>query len=270
MPHPEHVNIRRVADLQQLECMQATFVRHSFPRHWHDTYVIEWVTEGVDRFLCGRTVHEAPAGSFVLINPSEVHTGSAAGPTALRYRSFYPSVEAMNQLQSDCRHDAGTPVFTRTVVRDAALARMFAQFWNSLEDDSTPLRRQTLYAVLGARLIRRHSSGGGVLKPAGGERQAVRRIKEYIAHNHARRVSLHDLADLSGLSPFHLLRAFRKETGLPPHEFLTAVRVERAKQLLRRRVLIARVAHEVGFADQSHFTRVFKRIVGVTPGKYRS
>lgn len=269
IPPSDHATLRRIPDLHHLECMHATFVRHSFPRHWHDTYVIQWVETGVDRFLCGGTTHEAPAGTFVLINPLEVHTGSAAGLTALRYRSMYPSVESMTRLRAEFPGGCGAPAFDRAVVRDKPLEAMFLRFWSALGDDAAPLRRQTLHTELGAQLIRRHASAG-TPRPVGSERRVVRTIKDYLAQNYAHAVSLDDLSRLSGLSPFHLLRAFRKEAGLPPHEFLVAVRVERAKHLLRRRVPIARVAHEVGFADQSHFTRVFKRIVGVTPGRYRS
>lgn len=267
MPPSDQATYRRIPDLHHLECMQATFVRHAFPRHWHDGYVVEWVETGVDRFLCGDTMHEAAAGSFVLINPREAHTGAAAGPAPLRYRSLYPSVESMARLHADFSRGTDAPLFARPVVRDKRLETVFLRFWHSLGDDA-PLRRQSLHVELAARLIGRHAQVGAP-RPVGRERRVVRTIKDYLAQNYARTVSLDDLSNLSGLSPFHLLRAFRKETGLPPHEFLVSIRIERARQLLARSVPLARVAHEVGFADQSHFTRVFKRVVGVTPGKYR-
>ncbi|NUM81920.1 helix-turn-helix domain-containing protein [bacterium] len=98
----------------------------------------------------------------------------------------------------------------------------------------------------------------------------IRKVKDYIADNYTETISLDELSTLSGLSPFYLLRVFRKETGLPPYEFLINVRIERAKRLLIRRIPIAVVAHSTGFADQSHFTRFFKRLTGVTPGQYLS
>jgi AraC-like DNA-binding protein len=70
------------------------------------------------------------------------------------------------------------------------------------------------------------------------------------------------------LSPFHLNRVFSKEFGLPPHAFLTQVRVARAKALLKQGTSITQTALEVGFSDQSHFTRHFRRLVSVTPGHY--
>jgi AraC-like DNA-binding protein len=80
--------------------------------------------------------------------------------------------------------------------------------------------------------------------------------------------SLEQLSALAGLSQYHLVRVFRQETGLPPHTYLTQTRIERAKEQLQAGEPIAAVAATTGFADQSHFTKRFKRIVGVTPGQY--
>jgi AraC family transcriptional regulator len=96
------------------------------------------------------------------------------------------------------------------------------------------------------------------------------RFKQVIAYIHdnlAQNLSLADLAKIANLSPSRFTRVFRQETGLSPHQYLIQARIERAKHLLRSRgeLSIGEIAHQVGFADQSHFTRHFKRIVGVTP-----
>jgi AraC-like DNA-binding protein len=93
-------------------------------------------------------------------------------------------------------------------------------------------------------------------------------VKSYLADHLTDDVSLEQLAQISGFSPFHLIRVFRNATGLAPYEYLTNLRVERAKQLLVEQRSIAQVAASLGFYDQSHLHRHFKRIVGVTPGAY--
>jgi hypothetical protein len=70
------------------------------------------------------------------------------------------------------------------------------------------------------------------------------------------------------LVPFRMVRTFTRQIGLPPHAYLNQVRVNRAKQLLANGEPIALVAYETGFADQSHLTRHFKRLFGLTPGQY--
>jgi len=92
--------------------------------------------------------------------------------------------------------------------------------------------------------------------------------REYLEDNLGRGVPLEELARLANLSPFHLSRVFRDEVGLPPHAYQTQARLGRARSLLLRGWSAARVAQETGFADQSHLSRRFKRLVGVTPGRY--
>ncbi len=96
----------------------------------------------------------------------------------------------------------------------------------------------------------------------------MRRVREYLIAHHADDVRLDDLAHLTGLDPLRVLRTFRTATGLPPYAFLTGVRVARAKELLAAGVPIAQVALDVGFADQSHLSRQFKRLTGLTPSRY--
>jgi AraC family transcriptional regulator len=87
----------------------------------------------------------------------------------------------------------------------------------------------------------------------------------------AESISLEELAKAAGLSPFHFARQFKAATGHPPHDYHIRLRIDRAQELLRTRGRewnLAAIANECGFADQSHFSRQFKRVVGVTPGDY--
>ena len=81
-------------------------------------------------------------------------------------------------------------------------------------------------------------------------------------------VPLARLADLAGVHRVSLVRAFRRCFGLPPHAWQIEMRIERARERLRRGADHADLAIDLGFYDQSHFIRHFKRIVGVTPGTY--
>ena len=82
------------------------------------------------------------------------------------------------------------------------------------------------------------------------------------------KITLDALAEHAGLDKFHLVRAFRAEVGLPPYEYLTHVRISRAKELLQRGMRVAEAAQAVGFYDESQLHRHFRRIVGLPPGVY--
>lgn len=96
----------------------------------------------------------------------------------------------------------------------------------------------------------------------------VRRAIEHLRAHLARPVTLADLAATAGLDKFHLCRAFRAQVGMPPHTYLTHLRVARAKELLREGVRASEIAPRVGFCDQAHLTRHFRRLVGTTPARY--
>jgi AraC family transcriptional regulator len=102
-------------------------------------------------------------------------------------------------------------------------------------------------------------------------RGRLRAVVEYIEGHLESGPSLEQMAAVARLSPYHFARQFKAATGLPPHQYLIARRVERARQVLQAGtdVSLAEVAARAGFADQSQFCRHFKRLVGVTPGQFR-
>jgi transcriptional regulator GlxA family with amidase domain len=117
--------------------------------------------------------------------------------------------------------------------------------------------------------LMRHSTKAPLSTPSRGREDAgVRRAQDFLNANYNQEVLLSNLASLANLSPYHFHRVFTRQTGLPPHAYQVQLRVARARDLLRKRLPIAHVAAITGFADQSHFTRHFKRLVGITPALY--
>ena len=126
------------------------------------------------------------------------------------------------------------------------------------DDDARPGERRSLLADAG------HSQFRGGLPGS-----AQRRIRAYIDAHIGEHISLDDLAHQAGVSRFHFARQFRLSTGVSPMEYLRRVRIERSKSILQsRETTIAEVAATLGFSDQSHFTRTFGRLVGVSPGSF--
>ena len=119
----------------------------------------------------------------------------------------------------------------------------------------------------------RHAARDGepMRKPSGLSARRLEAILGYIGEHLHAALTLRDLAAVVHLSPYHFARRFKESTGLPPHRYIIARRIERAKQLLRgeEELTLAQVAARTGFWDQGHFTRHFKRLVGVTPRWFR-
>ena len=99
----------------------------------------------------------------------------------------------------------------------------------------------------------------------------LRHIVDYIQANLSQDNSLQALAEVAEVSPFHFCRSFKQSTGLSPHRYILQLRIEEAQRLLKRTTLaISDVANRLGFSDQSHFTMVFRKLVGTTPARWRS
>lgn len=271
-PNPsqqEHIRLFRVDEFHNLEMQAVTYVTHAFPRHWHETFVLQVVEAGADAFYCAGGNYVAERGSIVVLNPGEVHTGRPAGDAPLMYRSFYPAPSLMESVLAGTEvRSGGVPLFPTPVIQDPLLANRLVEAHRALESGTEPLHSHPLFVDALSQLILRHARHASPGDLARGERGTIRRVKQFLFEHYAEKITLDQLAKIAGLSPYHLLRTFEHVVGLPPYAFLTNVRVERAKRLLRRGWPIAQVAQESGFYDQSHFTRHFKRIVGVTPGRY--
>jgi AraC-like DNA-binding protein len=162
------------------------------------------------------------------------------------------------------------PFFSKTVVRDDATARRILRLHRALESSASPLERESLFLLAMMQLITRHADSKTGVQKTGREHAAVARVRDYFHANPCRNITLDELANIAFLSPFHLLRVFREETGLPPHAYQTQLRIEQAKRLLQDDFTIAQSALATGFFDQSHFSNQFKRYVGVTPGQFLS
>ena len=269
----EQARFSRREELDGLEMLSATYVTHSFAPHTHEGFVISAITRGAEAFWYRGETHVASAGQVVFINPDEVHTGHAPHPDGWTYRTFYPSVALLERAaQSLFGPKAKLPFFSEAVVFDPALNAKVADTLATLEQSDSVLERETRWLELLVEVVARYADGSGAFGPVGSEHRsehgAVALAKAHLELHAPDGVTLSDLSNLTGLSGFHLTRVFRRHLGLPPHAYQAQLRVRLAKALLREGRGIAEVATDVGFSDQSHLTRQFKRLVGVTPAKY--
>jgi AraC family transcriptional regulator len=137
-----------------------------------------------------------------------------------------------------------------------------------------PLAAESLANVLAVHLIRHVLAPPQPMRRRDGTfpRAKLRAVVEYIEEHLGASPTLEQMAAVARLSPFHFARQFKAATGLPPHQYVIARRVERAKQLLQAGTdrSLAEVAVCAGFSDQSQFSHHFKRLVGATPGQFRT
>ena len=217
----------------------------------------------------GRAVRaDIPAGAVFVTGADGITWGGVAGTTEAL--EIYPDPDLVRRIAPDA-----PPVRTALGVRDgvvfgiAALVKRAHVHGRSLAD----IEASTLSPRLVAHVVGSYGDGAArvTASPVGVlDRRTVDRVIEYVDADLTATITLDRMADVAALSPFHFARAFKATTGLAPHRFVTARRLEAAKAaLLTSNASVVRVAHQVGFSNVSHFRRVFRRELGVTPGQLR-
>jgi AraC-like DNA-binding protein len=255
----------------RVELSRGIGVTHVYPWHWHEEVQICAIESGSDVLSFRGAEHPTAPGSLTFIPPGEVHSNRHVEPEGCTYRSLNISPGLLLRAFRDLTMEQATFSLSQPVVQDADLFKCFVATHARLEEQPSRLLSDVLLLRLLEELLHRTSRLRRAPEGCGREeRMAVRRVREFLIEAHARAVSLEDLAKVAHLSPYHLHRVFTREVGMPPHAFQTQVRISRARVLLNEGKPLQVVAAETGFADQSHFTREFKRYVGLTPGAYRS
>jgi AraC-like DNA-binding protein len=244
--------------------MAARFRTHHYAPHTHDEFAVGVCTGGREVIHYRGAAHVAGPGSIVVLEPGEPHTGGPAVEEGFAYRVVYPGSSLLGEGV------ATEPHFHDPVLHDRQLATALWRAHRVISRSRDPLEAECLLPGLLSTLARRHGRARPADERVPGAARIAGVVRERLADELREPPALADLAAELGLSRFGLLRAFRDATGMPPYAWLAQYRVARARALLDAGHRPAEVASLVGFADQAHLTRWFRRVLGVTPGAYRN
>jgi AraC-like DNA-binding protein len=244
---------------------------HYYPLHLHEALEIIWVREGCAVFECrGRRVFLA-AGDACAISPCEFHSGGSRGGSPVSFCLIHVPPQVMPpefpaEFFGTRTENRSLPI--KLIPRRCA-DRVLAEFVTALfsgRDLGAQLRSVNagLEAILVAEARRRAESVFGPVR-----HPAIEQVKTIIRTRYAEPLNVEALAGEVNLNERYLISLFRSITGIPPHQFQIALRVDNARKLLPSATPLSTVAASAGFADQSHFNRHFKRQYGFTPGAFR-
>ena len=247
------------------------------PEHEHPTHFLNLLRSG--QITCQWWTNGGQAGSAdegpgtIYVLPAGTRdrlTRSGRSDQTMLVMAPHFLAEALEETA----HLADIELITHWNLQDRHIVSLMLALHADLEDGcpAGPLYGESLGLALACYLVRRYSARPPREHEYRGGMPAVRlnRVVDFMRQNYAREIRLRELAELAGMSPHYFCELFKKSTGFSPHQYSIRCRIDRAKILLRSpHFTIRQVAKATGFVDQSHFTKVFRRIVGVTPTQFR-
>jgi AraC-like DNA-binding protein/mannose-6-phosphate isomerase-like protein (cupin superfamily) len=241
-------------------------LRYTIEPHWHEEFSVGLIHSGAVQFHHDGKTEYISTDKVIIVNPGEVHGADGFGAPSLSFRVVHFPESSFREVVSQQAKLPGSLSFSQTVLSDSSVSHDLSNALHTLDSDASLLAKQGMLLDTMAEVVRRFSSWSGVIDRSAAP-STLDRAREYLHDRISDDVSLDDLGRETGLTKFHLLRAFRNRFGLPPHAYQLQQRVLQAKRMLKS-FSPAYVALECGFGDQSHFTRVFRAHTGTTPRRY--
>ncbi|MDD1781137.1 AraC family transcriptional regulator [Enterovibrio sp. ZSDZ35] len=236
--------------------------------HSHDEFSFGIIQQGTATYQNRNASYHIAQGDIVTINPNDVHSCNPNAGT-WSYSMLFVDAMQMGIIQEDVLGESRRDYvpFPNDVERDERIRRKYLHLFQSLEDESDVFDAEVaLYEFVETVMA------GGALKSI--ERRhdlpTLCWVKDKLLDNFQQTQQLEELANEAGMSRYQLLRAFKGQFGLPPNAYLMDEKIKRAKVMLRAGEGIADVALQLGFSDQAHFQRQFKKKLAVTPKYYQS
>lgn len=236
-----------------------------FPRHFHDYYVFGLMVSGVRELLCNGFELQLSPSNLLIFNPRDNHECvSTAGSPLLHYLGFNISEERIKEISLELTGESFLPQFKPTVFSDESAESAFLELHQLIMQGSNELRKEELFFVLFSRLFRKYAHTSLRSRPL--RSAQIKETCEYLESHASETITLDDICQRVLVSKSSLIRSFSKQLGLTPHSYLMSIRVKKAQLLLKQGVAPSEAAMKSGFADQAHFSNVFNRLTGLTPG----
>lgn len=262
------LDVAKTVAFDEVDVLHARFRTMRYPPHFHETLTIGFISAG-QCYFCYRGRRERPVpDSLFFFMPGELHEGGVVDRDGYQYAalhfplSFLASILGEEDVHPDQLAFRDKVFQAKPVVYTCRrLHQMLAYGTDQLAIQCELVNALSLFV----RVCAYKTNMSPIPKFSDRE---MTHAREYIHANLKKPVRLRDIAHAAGVSPYRLIRLFKRHFGLTPYAYLVQLRIEKARALLRSGAPVCTAAMDLGFCDQSHFTNQFRRYVGVSPGKY--
>ncbi len=251
----------------KIEAYQFMGIMQKFPNHFHEHYVIGFIERGTRKLTCLNKEYIIRCGDLTLFNPRDNHICEQMDHSLLDYRCLNIPEDVMQNTLFEITGKRELVRFKAQVIVGAEQIQMLQELHEMIMQGSQEFRKEELYLFFMEQLLFLYTESS---KEVEENRVELEKVCRFMEENYEMAITLEELSNLAQMNKYVLLRTFTKEKGITPYQYLLTTRINKARTLLEKGLDPIDVAIYSGFSDQSHFTNVFKKMIGVTPGQYKA
>ena len=264
MPKEIVHSLCKSAALDFVEMRSANHSNSCYSTHSHDEFSFGVVDYGSAKYKNLQHSYQIQAGVTVTINPSEAPS-CTPDQGKWSYRMLFVNTQWVGELQREFlpQQSMDYVPFEQHLLSDTGNYQRFSQLYETLLVETDPLQAEGLLIEYCTQLF----TGQTMQTPTTQTNLSL--VQQMIMDQLGSALSLNDFCQLVNMSPYHLIRCFKQNYGQSPHAYQLDQRIKRARTLLKEGMSLSTIANLLGFADQSHFQRNFKKRTALTPKQYQ-
>lgn len=248
--------------LEQIEYISIENQTTSFPKHFHETFCISLIHQGVEQIDFENQSLFTEAGSISITNPYEIHANPLIdSDTKLKFDTIYISNEVVKMILGG----KSIKFSNRQIASDKA-NKLFLQVKDAIDTKDEEIIKAHLSEFL--QVLKQYSEEYEK-EYAGMQYQDFTHIIDYINRSICEKLSLEELARLANINKFGFAKKFKASTGMTPINYVLMRKIFSSKKLITTDSELTTIAYQYHFSDMAHFSKTFKRFVGISPRKYQ-
>ncbi|KNF08324.1 transcriptional regulator, AraC family [Gottschalkia purinilytica] len=237
---------------------------HSSKQHAHQELSVGIVYRGSSVVYCERIKRKVESNNAVFIDSGVMHDCNPTNINEWKFKMLYLKRDWFESIMS-MRHKGFTMNIKKMDDNDVSLINNMI---HDLQSNCSEIEKETILISILDYLFKIEDYFSYKFYKDGHDIDASYKIKKFIDNNFTEKISLENLSEYSGFSKYHIIRLFRQNFNTTPHEYQILLRINYAKEELKKGKNISEITQSTGFFDQSHFTKKFKQYFGITPLKY--
>ncbi len=250
-------------NLDNIECLTINQQAKDFPKHYHETFCISLIRDGIEKIDLENQSLYSESGSISITNPYELHSNPLVDNfIRISFDTLYISSDLMKYLS------AGKNIqFENRKINDVALNTAFINVKEAVKNPDIRRTETALsefaHLLLPYSKLRSEDYNDLFLKNTSD-------VLNYIDSNLKNKISLDELARIASLNKFGFAKNFKSQTGMSPINYVLMKRIFSMKTIISPSTDLTQLAYDYNFSDLSHFSNAFKRYIGISPNEYKS